>query len=491
MVSPGNSIGTQAITGNFVQGTGGTLAIELDGSGMSDRLDISGSATLAGTLNIILTDADFEYDTPHTFLTAGSVSGAFATINRPDLGSLVSTDVSVGTASTITFTKNSVVTVSSNGSGQTTASKMVASALDEGFKIDPGGTAGLFSSLNSQGTDQLNATLASAAGTVQASATEGGLQAMGMATSVAQANFGDNGTSSANSGMAFGNGGRVNFLDRGAVWSQGFGGFGDLDSDSGSRCMDYTVWGGAAGVESDVSEDLILGLFGSYAQSESNISGLADEAEADVYQLGVYTGARQGAWSADWILSGAWLNIETARPLSTGTAQADYNGYAGSADMEVAYAIPLDYGVTMYPTAGLEGSVVHTEDYAETGAGTLNQSFDEQTTKKLTSLVGGKLRGQWDLGGLSFLPTVSAAWAHQYLDDSAQVNSAFAVSTATAFTAEGPSRDRDSARISASLDLSGQKGAGGYGYTFFTAYDSDITGNASDHAFRAGGRINW
>ncbi|MDC0935543.1 PEP-CTERM sorting domain-containing protein, partial [Pirellulales bacterium] len=61
-VAPGKSAGVLEVTGNYVQSAGGTLAIELGGLSLGDDdefdvLDVSGNATLLGTLDISLIDS--------------------------------------------------------------------------------------------------------------------------------------------------------------------------------------------------------------------------------------------------------------------------------------------------------------------------------------------------------------------------------------------------------------------------------------------------
>ena len=86
-VRPGASPGTLTIDGPFTQGSGGTLGIEVDGdqAGQFDVLDVSGAATLAGTVA-----ADVGYDPADDdvipFLTSGSRSGTFDSLTGADLG---------------------------------------------------------------------------------------------------------------------------------------------------------------------------------------------------------------------------------------------------------------------------------------------------------------------------------------------------------------------------------------------------------------------
>jgi hypothetical protein len=82
-VAPGTSPGNLAITGNYTQGTGGTLATEIAGTTAGtgyDRLAVTGTATLDGTLAI--TTPGFTLSPGQTFqvLTAPTVTGTFATV---------------------------------------------------------------------------------------------------------------------------------------------------------------------------------------------------------------------------------------------------------------------------------------------------------------------------------------------------------------------------------------------------------------------------
>jgi hypothetical protein len=87
IVAPGNSPGTLTIDGDYTQGSGGTLAIEIAGNtpgDQYDRLVISGQASLAGTLNVTLIDSFTPLD-GDTFdiLDFSSVSGDFDLLNLP------------------------------------------------------------------------------------------------------------------------------------------------------------------------------------------------------------------------------------------------------------------------------------------------------------------------------------------------------------------------------------------------------------------------
>jgi T5SS/PEP-CTERM-associated repeat protein len=95
-VSPGlvdgDSTGTLTIDGNYLAGGGGTLAVEIGGtgSGAFDALGVSGNADLSGTLEVTLIGGPvLEIGDEFPVITAGSVSGEFLSESVPDLPNAV------------------------------------------------------------------------------------------------------------------------------------------------------------------------------------------------------------------------------------------------------------------------------------------------------------------------------------------------------------------------------------------------------------------
>ncbi len=78
-VSPGSSIGTLIITGDYTQAASGSLVIEIDDDPLaSDLLLISGTANLDGSVILNPLPGFYEAGTTYTFLTASAISGQFA-----------------------------------------------------------------------------------------------------------------------------------------------------------------------------------------------------------------------------------------------------------------------------------------------------------------------------------------------------------------------------------------------------------------------------
>lgn len=78
VVSPGESIGNLTV-GNYINNDG-TYAVEINGLGQSDLIDVSGTATLnGGTVVVSSADGKFRFQQPYTIVTAeGGVAGTFS-----------------------------------------------------------------------------------------------------------------------------------------------------------------------------------------------------------------------------------------------------------------------------------------------------------------------------------------------------------------------------------------------------------------------------
>jgi len=91
IIAPGNNaIGTLNASGDVLMASFGSMTIEIGPGNTSDRFAITGTATLAGTLDVILADAFTQtLNIDYTILTAGSVVGTFNTENLLVDGNLI------------------------------------------------------------------------------------------------------------------------------------------------------------------------------------------------------------------------------------------------------------------------------------------------------------------------------------------------------------------------------------------------------------------
>jgi autotransporter-associated beta strand protein len=135
-MSPGISNGVFYASGSYTQNASGKLVIEIagsPGSGQFDLLAVSGTARLGGALNVSLAGYSPVGGENYTFLTAGTVTGTFATTNLPALGS--------GLSWTVTYNPGSVVIgISGTPTGGFDAfASQIPNPADRGIQSDPEG----------------------------------------------------------------------------------------------------------------------------------------------------------------------------------------------------------------------------------------------------------------------------------------------------------------------------------------------------------------
>ncbi|MCI5052099.1 MAG: autotransporter-associated beta strand repeat-containing protein [Simkaniaceae bacterium] len=79
-LEPGASIGTLTINGDFTQTSAGTLNVEISPSA-ADKLVVTGTANLGGTVFVIPETGVYAQGTEYTIITAGSINGTFAALS--------------------------------------------------------------------------------------------------------------------------------------------------------------------------------------------------------------------------------------------------------------------------------------------------------------------------------------------------------------------------------------------------------------------------
>jgi outer membrane autotransporter protein len=116
-ISPGNSVGVLNINGGLTLTSTATTMIEIEGA-TADRINVTGNATLAGTLQLVAGGGTYTFTTPYTVLSAtGTSSGTFAAVSTTgSFGVGVTSAVSYGAQNVqVTLTPAPLVTVAPDG----------------------------------------------------------------------------------------------------------------------------------------------------------------------------------------------------------------------------------------------------------------------------------------------------------------------------------------------------------------------------------------
>ena len=505
-IAPGNSVGTLNVAGSLTLDSASVTEIEFDSTGI-DKIDATGDIAVDGTLRLVEIGAGVTLDTPLTFLEAGGdLTGSFDTTERAFLsgtrlvGATVNLDPAADRA-TVTFAG---IRDRFRPAGRTAGGRAAGAALDLAAALQPAATLNTVNALLA--APNLGDAVESSSNVIASSDAAEVPAFMDLVSGAARRRVG--GLSVARAGVSA----RLAAADPAAgdtvtdvnadpaaytlpeahdagpiAWVQGVGGTSSIDGDDTAAGSDANTYGVSVGLEWLHPEgDATVGMFFGYTDTDTDLDGIADSSDTENFQAGVYASRRfDRHWHANATASASFLQFETSR---AGGSEGDFDGFAAHATAELLYDVELDDTFILSPFVGGEYSFVKRDGYTESGGGALNLTVNDASSDYLSSLVGVQLAAAFttDDGtgrGLTVRPSVRAAWLHQYLDDSAGTTSAFTAAPTTAFTTEGPARDRDGLRVGAGLEVGP---AAGNRWNLYANYTADLTGDAEDHVVQAG-----
>ena len=469
IVSPGDSLGTLHVSGDYTQNPNGTLRIEVAGTapGQFDVLAVGGHASLAGTLQLIrLGNFQLQVGDKLTFLTAGrGVSGTFSTIQNPFLSNTI-------VKAQITVLPNAVQLIGTQGSFTEAAcnpnSLAVAKALDSAVG-DPR-AAGLINFLDNQPINQLCNDFTLIAPEQLASIFNIGVSLANVQTANLERRMediraGSTGFSAAGFTM---NGSTPNFSglggptgaegkagpsvlapipeNRWGVFVTGLGEFTHVDSTDVARGFDLQTGGFTLGVDYRVCPYFAVGLIAGYAHTNAD---LANSGNLDVNsgKFGLYATAFSGGFYLDTAVTGGISGYDTHRAALLGTASGSTNG----GDLNVLVNGGYDWkkgNLSIGPTASFQYTYVSFNGFTESGS-LAPLKINDQHVDSIRTAFGMKASYDWKVGSVLVRPELRVGWQHEYGNSAYSIAASFANGAGSSFTVTSPKIGRDSLLLGA------------------------------------------
>lgn len=443
-VSPGNSIGTLTIQGDYIQGAGGILEIELGPDGAADLLQVSGTAQLDGAVQFIPLDAGVLGD--YTFLIAGGgVSGQFSAMNpdaeraREGLFFTYALDYAQGDRVSVTVSRTGTnpdwpgddeppvepddplepeEPVEPQQPAEPTMWDVISNLspnqteVRESFLADGAFSEDLAevrASLNGIAPSRAAAALDSYSGEIYAvtpfvAAKAGERFASALARRTAGERSGErHGRREVRTGSA----------EHGALfWMEALGLAGDQDSRTHGHGYDFDTAGLAIGADWGLGANARIGIAGGYSATDVDQDAVGSSAELRSIHAGAYASLSSGRLSVDGQLTYARHRMDVSRRIVTGNtssriAQGEMDADELRASVTAGYLLSDD-GVAVRPYGGL--SYVHVDQggLRERGAGDAGLIIDDGGFEALTGTIGVDAR--WTLGAVR--PFIDLAVSH-------------------------------------------------------------------------------
>ena len=494
-VAPGNSIGTMTVNGAFTLNPGAIYEVEVNAGGEGDKIVVNGTVNLTGSvLRVLAEDGDYDPSTDYLIVDNDeddAVTGKFAevTTNLAFLDPSVVTDGGDGNDVVLTLTRNDTdfEDVADTFNEEETARGLGDCDEDDALCL------ALLNLTAAQARGALDALSGEIHATVAGTLAEDSRYAReAVLGRLMQASDSDDDP------LAL-NGPKVASLHGGkslvplpperaplAVWTQGFGAWGDYDGDGNAASASRDLGGFISGLDADIGGTWRAGLATGASFSNVSVGARLSGADIETYHLGGYVGGMAGALALRGGGLYAWNDIDTSRAVAFPgffeRQNASYDADTGQLFGEIAYPAQIG-GIALEPFGGIALVSIDTDAFRESGGpfASLRGVDVDQDVGYATFGLRAAATTRW--GPTQVTPHVAAAWQHAFDDVTPVAGLAFA-STGIRFTIDGVPIAEDSALIDAGLDFA--LGENGTASVFYAGQFGD---GVTDNAVR--GRITW
>jgi autotransporter-associated beta strand protein/T5SS/PEP-CTERM-associated repeat protein len=465
-VSPGNSIGTLTIAGDYQQTSSGSLDIEIASPSSFDRLVVGGRASLAGTLQVLpIGGNSLSYGEKYAFLQAGSISGSFGTINAPE--GFRGRFLSDGSTGTLLIAPDSYTRVAVTPNQRSAAKALdsfisatsgdrqeVSIALDELTEAEyPAAfdqiAPGFYETLADLAIEQAfvqTQLLQQRLGSLRLGVA--GFQTLGMP---AQPLRNDR------DGSPVGDFGLQ--TSEPTNWSAWVLGSGSFSRSAGvSETPDYRndAGGFLTGADYRWGENFSTGLYAGYQYNDAKYNG-GGSSRGNSALFGGYASFSRDGYYADALVGGGYTGWQTRRQIEFGTIDRTARAEPGSGQFTTALNLGKDWklgGFTLGPILGAQFTYAGVGSFTETGADSLDLSLGQQDADSLRTTLGGRVAYTWHLSqNLTLVPEIRMLWLHEFLDNPHSIDAALDGGAGQAFGFDTADPSRDSVFAGAGVGL--------------------------------------
>ena len=482
LLAPANPGGALTVQGNLVFATAGAYLVEINNN-LSDRVNVTGSAALAGNVDVALLGTSVSKQ--YTILNAtGGTAGTFAGVNNLPtalagnlgyegtsvslnlslnynaLGSLNSNQQNVASVLTNFFNANGSIPVgfatltqaglsqvageSATGSEQTTFQAMtqfITTLLDPFIsgRENPQGTPGA----NGYAEEDTGASAYAASG-----------KALSQNKALTQNERAAYAAVFTKAPL------RQVYDPHWSVWASAFGGSQTTDGNAalGANGTTSSIAGGAVGTDYLFSPNTIAGIALAGGGTSFSVTN-AGSGRSDLFQVGGFVRHNAGPAYVSAALAYGWQDVTTNRLVMGSNLRAEFNANALSGRLEGGYRFATRwFGITPYAAGQFTSFFLPSYAEAATfGSNAFALSYGSQTVSDTRTEIGFRTDRSFALApGLLTLRS-RFAWAHDYNPDRA-VAATFQALPGSSFVVNGAAQASDSALTTLSAEMKWRNG---------------------------------
>lgn len=468
-LAPGNSPGTLTINGNYTQGSSGTFALEIAGPTVLDQLNVTGTASLSGTLAVQNTGAAFAYGQQYPFLQAASINGGFDQITMPSPGLYRARFLISGGTGSLLIAPTSYTLVA-----QTQNQRNVARALDAYISAVTGDRAAVSLALDQLTSAQYPSAFDAISPAQYENLASTSIEQANAFSQILQQRFasvrltgGRGFTAQGLNSPLPGESGK-NVRDpkdilvpapdnNWGAWAQGDGFFGTFSSLASVPNSRFSSGGVTAGLDYRFPVGLTLGAFSGYQGLYSNYDN-GGNMNINTVNFGLYGSyeAKNGLY-ANLIVNGGYSNYRVRRSITFSTIDRDANSSPSGGLFSTTADLGYDWKIgrlTITPTIAGQFTYVGVAPFTETGADSLNLRVNEQAANSLRTSLGARAAYTVPLSAkVELIPQVSLLWQHEFLEDSRNIGASLDGGAGPGFEYLTTAPGRDAAYAGAGFTL--------------------------------------
>ncbi|MDI9853845.1 autotransporter domain-containing protein [Comamonas sp. 17RB] len=488
--------GTTLAVGSLDFQAGSTYRVNVDpDSGASGRIDVAGTATLAGSVLHVgtVSDAttDFQVGKTYTILHAGQVDGTFSAA----ASNYAYLDVGLGYLKTNEVTTDVTLTLERNDTAFASLAQTPNQAsAARGIESLPR-THQLYQYVQKLANGAPAAVFASLSGEVQASV---GSSLVGLGTyapSVSGQHLRNNMTAGFRAGAPVAQSDGP--LPASAwpsskalpAWAEVVGHWQRYDGDGNAAQLKQRTTGLFLGMDQEVgTSGWRLGGSVGYTNADGRVADRSSESDVNSYSAAVYGGKSFGTGTGPRInvlggLAYTWHDIETTRRVSSlgQTLKADYSAHTAQLFAEVGYAIGQYDKVGFEPFAGVSLGQQRTGSFQERG-GFAALKGRSSTDDLASTTLGMRVHSDFQLAGKEGRLRATVGWRHAFGDVTAKKTMAF--EGGQNFTVAGTPLARNTAVLGLEADVALSRTA-----ALVLGYQGELGSGQRDHS--ASVKLRW
>ena len=518
--APGNGTpGTfMTVNGNLAFQSGALYLLQLD-SAASTLSNVTGTAALAGTVQVTSPTNSFRFNSLYTILTSGGLGGSrFNALATP-----------AGIMGSLIYTGNNVVLNLTSGLGQLAGNnanqRAVGSALDAAFNAAGGVNSpfgAIFAGNIPQNLTQLSGELATGS---QQTTFDAMNLFLGLLTDPFVAGRGDGAAGGAGAtpfaeeddgANAYGANGNArskgerdaygmitkapprdhNLFDpRWSIWAAGFGGSQTTDGNAtlGSNTATSRIAGAAVGADYRFSPFTIAGFALAGGGTNFSIANGLGTGRSDLFQAGAFVRHNVGPAYISGALAYGWQDITTDRTVTIAGVdrlRAEFNANAFSGRLEGGYRFvtPWMNGIGITPYAAGQFTTFDLPDYAEqvlSGANTFALANGSKSVTDTRSELGLRTDKSFAVPNAILTLRGRFAWAHDFNPDRS-IAATFQTLPGASFVVNGAAQAHDSALITASAEIKWLNG-----WSAAATFEGEFSDVTRSHAGKGVVRYAW